>query len=109
VASNLISVGHAKILLSLPDRQSQELWAEKIIEEGLSVRQLEAKISSLGIKKRKRTKKEEKDPFLSDLEERLKNFLGTKVNILAKTKGGTIIIEYYSDEDLDRIINLIIK
>ncbi len=109
LASNLISVGHAKILLSLPDRQSQENWAEKIIEEGLSVRQLEAKISSLGIKKKKKIKKEEKDPFVSDLEERLKNFLGTKVNILQKTKGGTIIIEYYSEEDLNRIINLIIK
>ncbi|MCS7250199.1 MAG: ParB/RepB/Spo0J family partition protein [candidate division WOR-3 bacterium] len=109
LASNLITVGHAKILLSLPDRESQESWAEKIIEEGLSVRQLEAKISSLGIKKKKKIKKVEKDPFLTDLEDRLKSFLGTKVNIQTKTKGGTILIEYYSDEDLDRIIKLIIK
>lgn len=108
LASGLISVGHAKILLSLPDRQTQEMWAEKIINDGLSVRQLEAKISSLGTKKRKRAKKEEKDPFILDMEEQLKEYLGTKVTIDKKGEGGTIIIEFYSDEDLDRIFDKII-
>jgi len=108
LASGLITVGHAKILLSLADRQLQEQWAEKIISDGLSVRQLENKIASLEKKKRKRSKKEEKDPFLLDLEERLKEYLGTKVTINKKEEGGNIIIEFYSEEDLNRIIDKII-
>jgi ParB family chromosome partitioning protein len=108
LASGLITVGHAKILLSLADRQLQEQWAEKIISDGLSVRQLENKIASLEEKKRKRSKKEEKDPFLLDLEERLKEYLGTKVTINKKEEGGNIIIEFYSEEDLNRIIDKII-
>uniref|UniRef100_A0A7V3ZVW3 ParB/RepB/Spo0J family partition protein n=1 Tax=candidate division WOR-3 bacterium TaxID=2052148 RepID=A0A7V3ZVW3_UNCW3 len=108
LASGLITVGHAKILLSLSDRQLQEQWAEKIINDGLSVRQLENKIASLEGKKRKRGEKEKKDPFILDLEERLKEYLGTKVSINKKEEGGNIIIEFYSDEDLNRIIDKII-
>jgi ParB family chromosome partitioning protein len=82
------------------------LW-KKIIRENISVRQLEDLTKSkVKLKKRKKADiKNENDTYLNSLEEKLRIFFGTKVQIKTKTKNtGEIIIDYYSDDDLERIL-----
>jgi ParB family chromosome partitioning protein len=102
-----ISFGHAKVLLELEDPYKQKILAEKIISKSLSVRELES-IVHKGIKrKRFRIRNEEKSPELIAIQEDLQNILGTKVKIIQYRKRGRIQIEFYSLEDLERILNII--
>jgi ParB family chromosome partitioning protein len=108
-----ISAGHARALLSIEDELLQEKVWEKVVEEGLSVRNVEKivqeadeppeKSSSTGTTS---SGKPEKSPYVREVEERLQHNLGTKVNIRTKKNGGAIEIQYYSNEDLDRLLNL---
>jgi len=99
-----LSMGHAKALLSVEGRANQIEAARKIIRKGLSVREAEA--LSKKTSKPKKTKIL-KDPQISSLEEKLIKSLGTKVRILHKgKKGGKIEIEYYSLEELDRLLEI---
>ncbi len=105
-----ISGGHGRAILSIESHDNQYKLAEKIISEGLSVRQVEAlvkELNSLTKKDSKKSNKETKDIFLAEIEESLKSLFGTKVNIIKGTKKGKIEIEYYSEEDLERIIGLL--
>lgn len=102
-----ITMGHAKSLLSLEKPGDQIDAGRRIIKKGLSVRQAEFIVKKM--LKPKTTIKKKKDFHFSDLEEGLKRFLGTKVNILRRRKGGKIEIEYYSDDDLTRIIEIMKK
>lgn len=102
-----ITMGHAKSILSLEKPGDQIDAGRKIIKKGLSVRQAEFIVRRM--LKPKTTIKKKKDFHFSDLEEGLKRFLGTKVNIQRRRKGGKIEIEYYSDDDLTRIIEIIKK
>ena len=79
-----------------------------ILSKSLSVRELENYISSnrlSSLKKRRAPK--DKDPYVADLEKQLQQILGTKVKIFAYKKRGKIQIEYYSDEDRERILNIL--
>lgn len=107
VAKNLISMGHARTLLSVEDEKKQYQIFLAIMEKGSSVRQAEVMTHSdvLDGKKRIRVKKE-KDHEIAYLEEELRSLLGTKVSIESKKKRGKIIIDYYSLDDLDRILEL---
>ena len=100
-----LSAGHGKALLSIEDKEEQKRIANKIIESGLNVRDTEKKTS----KKRRRTSKKTKDSYITDLEEQLMSALGTKVQLVTKKKAGKIEIEYYSNEDLDRLLDLLLN
>ncbi len=98
-----LSAGHARALLAIDEKKKQIEIADKIIKEGLSVRQVE-KISK---KKEAIHMKEAKSPEIIEIEDRLRNLLHTKVNLIHGKKKGKIEIEYYSIDDLDRILELL--
>jgi ParB family transcriptional regulator, chromosome partitioning protein len=102
-----ISVGHAKVLLSVSNSGKRERLAQLIIDKGLSVRQIEAMIKQTFEVKAKVNK--DKDPEIANIEEKLQSLLGTKVTIQHRQKRGKIEIQYYSNEDLERVINIISK
>ncbi len=112
VNDSSLSMGHAKALLSIEGRQKQIEAARNIISRGLSVRETEAlcrKLSGLsGPAQSKVKKKLVKLPEVADLEDRLTQAFGTKVKIHHKDKKGKIEIEYYSLEELDRLLELLL-
>ncbi|MBU5335383.1 ParB/RepB/Spo0J family partition protein [Intestinibacter bartlettii] len=99
-----ISPGHGKALLRISDEMKQIELAQKIIKENLSVRKTEEIVKNILEDKKNKNKLKEKDIFIKDIEDRLMNTLGTKVNITSGKKKGKIEIEYYTDEDLNDII-----
>lgn len=105
LAAGTLSMGHAKALLSL-DRVRDQLQATAlIVKKGLSVRESEALASRLKNPPTERKTRQHQE--LKAVEEKLKKALGTKVSITSKSKGGRIVIEYYSPEELDRILEKI--
>lgn len=100
-----LSAGHGKALLAIEDKEQQRKMADRIIEGGLTVRDTEKKSS----KKKKRTIKTFKDPHISNVEEQLMSALGTKVQLVTKKKAGKIEIEYYDNDDLDRLLDLLLR
>ena len=111
VIDDMISTGHARALLAVPDEEQQYLLANKIFDEKLSVRETEKLVKSLKASKKEEKKDKEERTFLyEELENRLKMIIGTKVNVNAKGSGkGKIEIEYYSEEELERIYDLILS
>lgn len=105
LATGALSMGHAKALLSLERVRDQLQAAALIVKKGLSVRESEALASRL--KNPPKEKKARQQQELKAVEEKLRKSLGTKVSITAKSKGGRIVIEYYSPEELDRILEKI--
>jgi len=105
-----ISGGHGRAILSIEPNENQYKLAQKIISENLSVRQVEQLVKNLTNpveKDKQQAKSKPKDAFLIEIEKNLKSLLGTKVNITKGAKKGKIEIEYYNEEDLERIINLL--
>jgi ParB family chromosome partitioning protein len=100
-----LSMGHAKALLSLERARDQIQVAAMIVKKGLSVREAEA--IALRMKNPAKEKKTKVIHELKSVEEKLRKSLGTKVSIAAKAKGGKIVIEYYSNDELDRILEKI--
>ena len=111
VIDDMISTGHARALLALEDEEQQYTIANKIFDEKLSVRETEKLIKML--KEPKKTVKKEKveHTFIYEsLEEKMKGIMGTKVNVNPKSNGkGKIEIEYYSEEELERLFDLIMS
>lgn len=105
VSKNLITFGHAKALLSLADEKRQIAFCDKIVKNGLSVRQMEAMAVKRPRVKSSRTS--HPDSNIRSLEERLQHRLGTKVRIHHGKKRGKIEVEYYSLEDLNRLLHLL--
>lgn len=107
--SGKISVGHAKVLLSLENKERIEELAELVAEKGITVRELEK--LALSSKREKKEKNEDLDTKLAfiDFEKRASDTLGTKVKIHNGKKKGKIEIEYYGYEDLERIFKIIEK
>ena len=95
-----------RALLGFPDKEQQYTVAMKIFDEKLSVRETEKLVKSMMNPTRKNAKKELKNDFVyRDLEEKLKQKLGTKVRINRKTEQkGKVEIEYYSPEELEKIL-----
>lgn len=109
---DMLSTGHVRALITITDPQLQYETAMYIFDKKLSVRETESYVKKLLNKKPKDKPAEKEDPELSFLykaiENRLKESLGTKTTIKAKTKdSGKIEIEYYSQEDLERITQLL--
>lgn len=114
---NKISMGHARALLALETPDLQIAACEEIINKSLSVRDTERLIRELSLTNVSRETSEKKllkpgsfsnDPNIKVIIEKLTRFLGTKINIRGGGQSGKIEIEYYSREDLDRIIELLI-
>lgn len=106
-----LTTGHARALLAIEDLELQYLTASRIFNEKLSVREVEKLVKNLG---KKKTEKKEADPqqkaVFQDLEEKMKAALGTKVSITRKdNQKGRIEIEYYSIEELERLMEIFIK
>ena len=108
VVDEMISTGHARALLSLENDELQYTVAQKIFDEKLSVRETEKLVKSiLNPKKQKKILEEGEDLVYRNLEEKIKSIVGTKVLIQRKGKNkGKIEIEYYSMEELERLIEL---
>ncbi|HEX9917197.1 MAG TPA: ParB/RepB/Spo0J family partition protein [candidate division Zixibacteria bacterium] len=99
-----LSEGHARAILAIPDKKSQISLAERIVRQGLSVRRAEELVYKRK-EARKGTKKYKTSKY-SDLEDRLREYLKTAVKISQKQGKGRIEIEFYSEEDLGRILEL---
>lgn len=108
VIDEMISTGHARALLAVEDAEEQYSLAQRIFDEKLSVRDIEKLVKNLG-KPAKTKKPDDKTMQLiyQDIEEKLKQRLSTKVTVTPKGDGaGKIEIEFYNNEDLDRLIDL---
>lgn len=108
VRANDITFGHARAILALKDEKLQQEVADIISEKELSVRATENYIQALLTNKPvKKEKKTETNPFYREIQENLQKRLGTKVMISQGKRKGKIEIEYYSDEELERIIEIV--
>lgn len=105
----VITEGHGRVLLSLEDKEDQYKIALEIIDKGLSVRNTESIIKNL--KNKSTPEKQEKNdnikPYYNDIQNKLENLFNTKVLLRSKGNRGKIQIEYYSEEDLQRIIDIL--
>lgn len=109
IIDDMISTGHARALLAIDDEEQQYILANKIFDEKLSVRETEKLVKALKNPKKEVKKEKPEHTFVYDnIEEQLKNIIGTKVSVNPKANGkGRIEIEYYSEEELERIYDLI--
>lgn len=101
-----ISSGHARALLSLQDEEQQLKALDEVIKKELNVRDTEKLVKQYLSKKDKRRSIKENEEF-KEIEDRFKNVFGTKVKLVAGKNKGKIMIEYYSNDELDRIIDLV--
>ena len=113
IIDDMLSTGHARALISIEDPEQQYTIAQKVFDEKLSVRDVEKLVKNLN-KPEKPKKSAETDSSLDvvyqDVAEKLKQSLGTKVEITSKGNGvGKVEIEFYNHDDLDRIIELLSK
>lgn len=109
LVEEMITSGHARCLLALENGDKQYEVATKILDESLSVRDVESLIKSMLKEKKEKVEKKEDYSFLyRDMEERVKNILGSKVSIKNKKNNkGKIEIEYYSQEELERLVEML--
>ena len=105
LSAQAISLGHAKALLSIEDRSRQLGVYHAAIRQGLSVRQVEGLAGTWMPAKRRRSHRD--DPQIKPLEDQLRQALGTKVRITGRRKGGRIIIDYFTAEDLTRLAQIL--
>lgn len=106
----IITVGHAKAILTVKEPAAQTSLAQKVIDESLSVRALEAIVSrevTLEEPKKPRVGKRIESSKFPEIEERLRNALGTKVTIRRSKKGGAVELHFFSDSELDRLIDIL--
>ena len=111
IVDDMITTGHARALLAIDDEEQQYTIANKIFDEKLSVRETEKLVKTLkNPKKEQKAEKVEHTFMYDNLEEKLKDIIGTTVNVSSKSHGrGKIEIEYYSEEELERIFDLIMS
>jgi len=104
-----ISEGHARALLALQTGEAQTAALRTVLVQELNVRQTEELVRKLCGEKPKHKQKSAPSPDVSELEERLRSNLGTKVSLHPGRKGGTLIIHYYSDEELNALMDRLLK
>jgi ParB family chromosome partitioning protein len=105
LARNEISEGHARTILSLPESIRRQAW-ERVVQKGLSVRQTEELVRDwpLASQKRRGRRQSVRNAELEALEERLRVALGTRVSVVKGRRGGKITVHFYSDEELDGLL-----
>ncbi len=106
IASGELSSGHARTIIPIIDTETRIKTAKEIIYRDLNVRDTEKLVKKL-LSKKGNAKKNEKDADLLEVEDKLKDIFGTKVKVFAGSKKGKIVIEYYSNDEFDRILNLV--
>ena len=112
VVQELITAGHARALISIENENTQEELAQKIVDENLSVRETEKLVKNLGKTPKKKVSKTNAsvEAVYAEVSEKCKQALGTKVEISSKGEGvGLIQIEFYNNDDLEKIINRLCK
>ena len=112
IVDELISTGHARAILSIEDSDKQYEFAQKIFDEKMSVRDVEKAIKNMQkdpkVKKDNQKIDKKTEAIYHSLEENMKQIMGTKVTIQTKNGNqGKVEIEYYSQDELDRIVNMI--
>jgi len=100
-----ISEGHARALLGLSKAQAQSAALQTILKDDLTVRQSEELVRRLSGERQKKSSSPKKSPDLSDVEEKLRQAFGTRVTVNSSTRGGKIIFHFYSDEELNTLID----
>jgi ParB family chromosome partitioning protein len=108
VESGTVSLGHAKVLAGVSSPSTQLQIAKRIVAEQLSVRQTEQLVAGKKSGSSVKHLKSVPNKF-HNLEDQLRKHFGTKVQVKAATKGGQIVIHYYSDEELDRVSAIILE
>ena len=106
--SGRLTMGHGRALLGLKSAQEILFLRKKIVDQSLNVRETEVQVNLLKCKSEapKKSEKAYKDIFISNLQVELERKLGTKVEIATNQKGGKVVIKYYSNDDLERIIKM---
>jgi ParB family chromosome partitioning protein len=106
--SGILTMGHGRALLGLKSEQEILFLRKKIVDQSLNVRETEIQVNVLKHKsdEPKRSEKANKDIFIRNLQTELERKLGTKVEIATNQKGGKVVIKYYSNDDLERIIKM---
>lgn len=107
VVNGRLSMGHARVLAGLTTREEQKILREAVIGKGLSVRQLEALVKRQRARSGLRKRENERDYYMQSLVDNLKRSLGTKVDIKKRGGAGQIVIHFYSDDELDRLLDLL--
>jgi ParB family chromosome partitioning protein len=108
LAEGQISEGHARALLALPSPQSQSAALQTVLKRALNVRQTEELVRRLSGEKTSKPSKTQQSPEVIALQDRLRERLGTKVSLNQRAKGGTVVIHYYSSEELNSLVDLIL-
>lgn len=108
LADNCISEGHARALLALPSPQAQVAALQTVIKHDLNVRQTEELVRRLSGQRPQSLPKPELPPEIAAIEDRLRSYLGTRVVLNPRRQGGTVVIHYYSEEELDNLIDRIL-
>ena len=107
VASRQLTLGHAKVILGIKNVEDQLTLAKRILRDQLSVRQVEQLVKKQSGKARSR--RTAGNPLHADVEDRLRKHLGTKVVIHSRRQKGELVLTYYSQEDLTRIVDVILS
>lgn len=109
ISDGKLSMGHGRALLGLKNKEKLSPLLEKVLQEKLSVRELEAIVQQLNENVSRETKKKKRDvsPFIKEKEDWLKHRFGTAVSIKKGKKKGKIEIDFYNEDDLERIIQLL--
>ena len=109
-----LSVGHAKVILGITDEKKQKLAAERVIKEGLNVRQTEGLVAKLQARDSRRTGLKPEtvaapgsDPHVASLEDRLREKFGTKVQLRYAEGKGAVEISFFSDAELERVLQIL--
>lgn len=109
LAEGIITEGHARALLAVPTPEAQSAALKSILKNDLNVRQTEELVRKLGGEKPQRLSPPPPNPEIKALEEQLRQRLGTRVTLNQRSKGGTLTIHYYSAEELNTILDLIMS
>ena len=110
IIESILSEGHGRVLLTISDKQKQYELSQQVIDEKLSVRELERLIKRFNEQEEKEKviwRIDDLNPYYKEIKNQLQNYFGTKVNVSNKKNKGKIEIEYYSEEDLQRILDII--
>lgn len=108
LADEQISEGHGRALLGLNSASQQGIALQAVLKRSLNVRQTETLVSRLNEPEDRETSAAARAPEIVSLEERLRSSLGTKVSLNPSRKGGTVVIHYFSDEELNAIVERIL-
>lgn len=107
LASGELSMGQARTLLGVKDERRLVELAKRVANEGLTVRQLEEIVAGINKKGRQKSVVKSANPYLREAESQLAGKFGAKVSLQAKRRGGKIVIPYGSNQDLNRILELL--